>query len=45
MAHSGGRVLKAVAIRKGFLEEAGPLDLSILELGERLQSNPLFYRG
>lgn len=44
MAHRRGRLLKAEAIRKGFLEEAGLLDLSILELGENMKSNPLFYR-
>lgn len=40
MAHRRGRILKAKAIRIGFLEEAGLLDKSILQLGESIESNP-----
>lgn len=33
-------MVKAKATGKGFLEEAGLLDMSILQLGESIESNP-----
>lgn len=37
-------MVKAKATGKGFLEEAGLLDMSILQLGESIESKPPFYR-